>query len=161
MEQLFFQRLFRFFLSKMYISRPILDTFSKLFRVPLEDVLGHLLWKTQKKLKKLNLSKNFAQFFFSAIFSNFLSKKVYFSNITRYFFLVVSRPLRRVIKTFSEKNSKKNKKFILCKKFRTIFFSAISRFFEVCRSGDLVNFLEVCRSGVLEEISLLTNLDSS
>ena len=71
------------------------------------------------------------------------------------FFLVVSRPPRRVFKTFSEKNSK-NKIFILSKKFRTIFISAISRFFEVCRSGDLVNFLEVCRSGVLEEISLLT-----
>ena len=93
------------------------------------------------------------------------SKKItYFKNFSktiRYFFLVVSRPLRRVFKTFSEKNSNKNKKIILCKKFRTIFFSAISRFFEVCRSGDLVNFLEVCRSGVLEEISLLTNLDSS
>ena len=87
------------------------------------------------------------------------SKKItYFSNFSktiRYFFLVVSRPLRRVSKTFSEKNSKK-KKNILSKKFRTFFFSAISRFFEVCRSGDLVNFLEVCRSGVLEEISLLT-----
>ena len=79
-----------------------------------------------------------------------------FSKIIQYFFLVVSRPLRRVSKTFSEKNSKKNKNFILSKKFRTIFFSAISQFFEVCRSGDLVNFLEVCRSGVFEEISLLT-----
>ena len=88
------------------------------------------------------------------------SKKImYFKNFSktiRYFFLVVSRPLRKVFKTFSAKNSKKNKNFILSKKFRTIFFSAISRFFEVCRSGDLVNFLEVSRSGVLEEISLLT-----
>merc|ERR1712212_1358436 len=90
------------------------------------------------------------------------SKKImYFSNFSktiRYFFLVVSRPLRRDYKTFSEKNSKKNKNLILSKKFRTIFFSVISRFFEVCRSGDLVNFLEVCRSGVLEEISLLLTI---
>ena len=46
------------------------------------------------------------------------------------FFLVVSLPPRRVSKTFSEKNSKKSKIFILCKIFRTIFFSSISRFFE-------------------------------
>ena len=50
------------------------------------------------------------------------SKKItYFKNFSktiRYFFLVVSRPLRRVLKTFSEKNSKKNKICILCKKFR-------------------------------------------
>jgi len=45
------------------------------------------------------------------------------------FFLVVSLPPRRVFKTFSEKNSKKNKNFILCKKFRTTFFSAISSIF--------------------------------
>ena len=58
-----------------------------------------------------------------------------FSNTIRYFFLVVSRPLRKVCKTFSEKNSKKNTILILSKKFRTIFFSAISRFFEICRSA--------------------------
>ena len=34
-----------------------------------------------------------------------------FSKTIRYFFLVVSRPLRRVLKTFSEKNSKKIKNF--------------------------------------------------
>ena len=79
-----------------------------------------------------------------------------FSKTIRYFFLVVSRPLRRVFKTFSEKNSKKIKKIKFFKKFRTTFFSAISRFFEICCRGDLVNFLEVCSSGVLEEISLLT-----
>ena len=42
------------------------------------------------------------------------SKKImYFQNISKtiqYFFLVVSRPLRRLFKTFSEKNSKKIKK---------------------------------------------------
>ena len=72
------------------------------------------------------------------------SKKImyfkHFSKTIRYFFLVVSRPLITVFKTFFEKNSKKNKKFILSKKFHTIFFSAISRFFEVCRSGDFGQF---------------------
>ena len=85
-----------------------------------------------------------------------------FSNTIRYFFLVVSRPLRRVFKTFSWISSKKNKIFMIFFKFRTIFFQRFLRFFEVCSSGNLVNFLEVCSSGVLEEISLLTIfLDSS
>merc|ERR1712081_147228 len=60
-------------------------------------------------MKILNLSKKFELFFFSDFF-NFLSKKVYFSKTIRYFFLVVLRPLRRLLKTFSEKNSKKIKK---------------------------------------------------
>ena len=59
------------------------------------------------------------------------SKKIpYFKNFSktiRYFFLVVSRPLRRVFKTFSEKNSKKIKIFKFVKKFRTTFF--FQRFF--------------------------------
>ena len=80
------------------------------------------------------------------------SKKImyfqHFSKTIRYFFLVVSCPLRSVFKTFSEKNSKKIKFLFYVKNFAQFFFSAISRFFEVCRSGDLVNFLEVCRSGV-------------
>ena len=75
--------------------------------------------------KNQKISNNF---FFSAIFSIFLSKKVYFSNITRYFFLVVSLPLRRLFKTFSEKNSKKIKIFKFVKKFRTSFF--FSDFFD-------------------------------
>ena len=44
------------------------------------------------------------------------SKKItYFKNFSKtilYFFLVVSRPLRRVFKTFSVKNSEKNSNFI-------------------------------------------------
>ena len=48
-----------------------------------------------------------------------------FSKSYGYFILVASRPLRKVFKTLSEKNSKKNKIFILSKKFRTFFFSAI------------------------------------
>merc|ERR1711872_1149745 len=43
------------------------------------------------------------------------------------FFLVVSFPLRRVFKTFSERNSKKIKNFKFFKIFRTTFF--FQRFF--------------------------------
>ena len=62
-----------------------------------------------------------------------------FSNTIRYFFLVVSRPLRRVFKTFSRKNSKKNEIFILCKKFRTFFF--FSDFFDFLSSVVVVIWL--------------------
>ena len=59
------------------------------------------------------------------------SKKImyfqHFSKTIRYFFLVVSLPLRRVFKTFSEKNSKKIKNFKFFKIFRTTFF--FQRFF--------------------------------
>merc|ERR1712168_1244683 len=48
-----------------------------------------------------------------------------FSNTIRYFFLVVSRPLKRVFKTFSQKSSKKKNIFL---KFRTIFFQRFLRF---------------------------------
>ena len=64
--------------------------------------------------------RNFFAFFFKN-FSNF-SKNI------RYFFLVVSRPLRKVFKKFSEKNSKKIKIFKFVKKFRTTFF--FQRFLE-------------------------------
>ena len=60
----------------------------------------------------------------SCFFSNF-------SKISHDFFLNVSRPLRTVFKTFSEKNSKKIKEIKFVKKFRTtFFFSAIFRFFD-------------------------------
>ena len=51
-------------------------------------------------------------------FVYFLSKKVYLSKTTQWFFLVVSRPLRRALKTFSEKNLKKNE---FVQKFGTTF----------------------------------------
>merc|ERR1712243_404616 len=61
------------------------------------------------------------------------SKKImyfqHFSKAIRYFFLVVSLPLRRVLKTFSEKNSKKIKILKFVKKFRTTFF--FQRFFQI------------------------------
>ena len=92
---------------------------------PLRRVFKTFSEKNSKKIKKFKFVKKFRTTFFLSDFFDFLSKKVNFSISIRYFFLVVSRPLRRVFKTFSEKNSKKNKIFILSKKFRTIFFSAI------------------------------------
>ena len=54
------------------------------------------------------------------------SKKImyfqHFSKTIQYFFLVISRPLRRVFKTFSEKNSKKKVDFFFIKKFHNISF---------------------------------------
>merc|ERR1712131_112923 len=68
-------------------------------------------------------------FFFSAISRKKIMYFKNFSKTIRYFFLVVSRPLRRVFKTFSEKNSKKIKKIKFVKKFRTIFFQRFFRIF--------------------------------
>ena len=69
-----------------------------------------------------------------------------------YFFPVVSRPLRRVVKAFSEKNSKKK----MCNKFCTIFFGQRFLDFLRCVVGVIWSFfLEVCSSRVLEEISQL------
>ena len=83
--------------------------------------------KISKILKNLKLSKKFRTIFFplgqkSMFFKNF-------SKTIRYFFRIVSRPLRRVSKTFSEKKSKKKSNFIFVKKFRTTFFSAILSIF--------------------------------
>ena len=59
------------------------------------------------------------------------SKKImyfqHFSKTIRYFFLVVFWPPRRLLNTFSEKNSKKIKILKFVKKFRTTFF--FQRFF--------------------------------
>ena len=65
------------------------------------------------------MSKNFEQLFFFSDFFGFFIKKVYFSKTIQYFFLVLSLPPRRVLKTFSEKNLKKKKRFV--QKFRTTF----------------------------------------
>merc|ERR1712131_104284 len=69
-------------------------------------------------------------FFFSAISRKKIMYFQHFSKTIQYFFLVVSRPLRRVFKTFFEKNSKKIKIFKFVKKFRTtFFFQVFFRFF--------------------------------
>merc|ERR1711984_70320 len=50
-----------------------------------------------------------------------------FSKTTRYIFLIVFGPLRRVIKTSFEKKSKKKSNFIFIKKFRKFFFDEFGR----------------------------------
>ena len=67
--------------------------------------------KKSKKLKNFKFFKKFRTIFFFSDFFDFLSKKVNFSKTFKYFLLVVSWPPRRVLKTFSEKNSKKLKIF--------------------------------------------------
>ena len=64
----FFEKFFKDF----SISRKLLDIFSSLFLVPLEEWLRHLLKKKLKKNRILILSKNFASFFFSMKFGRFL-----------------------------------------------------------------------------------------
>ena len=81
---------------------------------------------------------------------------MFFRNLSKdsqYFFLNVSRPLRKVFKTSFVKISKFLKNLKIFKKFRTIFFSEIFRYFEVCSRDDLVVFLGLCSSGDLERIS--------
>merc|ERR1712035_42817 len=99
---------------KKHIFRENLKNCSIFFLVvsrPLRRVFKKFSEKNSKKIKKFKFVKNFAQLFFSAIFLIFFSKKVNFSKVIQYFFLVVSRPLRKIFKTFSEKNSKKIKIF--------------------------------------------------
>ena len=90
-----------FFLVVSWPPRRLLNTFSE---------------KNSRKIKFLKFVKKFRTTFFFSDFFDFLSNKVYFSKTIRYFFLVVSRPFRRVFKTFSEKNSKKMKFFKFVKK---------------------------------------------
>ena len=101
-----------FFLVVSWPPRRVLMTFSE---------------KNSKKIKISKFVKKFRTTFFFSDFFDFFSKKVNFSKTIQYFFLVVSRPLRRVFKTFSEKNSKKIKNFICFKFFLTTFF--FQRFF--------------------------------
>merc|ERR1711954_467943 len=72
-------------------------------------------------MKNFKFVKKFRTTFFFSDFFDFFSKKVNFSKTIGYFFLVLSHPLRRLLKTFSEKKSKKIKIFKFVKKFRTTF----------------------------------------
>merc|ERR1712035_294471 len=73
--------------------------------LPFRRVFNTFSEKNSKKIKIFKFVKKFrTTFFFSAIFSFFFSKKVNFSKTIQYFFLVVSLPLRRLLKAFSEKN---------------------------------------------------------
>merc|ERR1711973_514941 len=88
---------------------------------PLRKVFKKFSEKNSKKIKNFICFKFFLTTFFFSDFFVFFSKKVNFSKNIRYFFLVLSRPPRRVLKPFSEKNSKKSN-FIFFKKFRKTFF---------------------------------------
>merc|ERR1712035_269470 len=90
--------------------------------LPLRRLLKTFSEKKSKKIKKINFSKNFEQLFFFSDFVDIFSKKVNFSKTIRYFFLVVFLPLRSLLQTFSNKNSKKIKIFKFVKKFGTTFF---------------------------------------
>merc|ERR1711973_878525 len=98
---------------------------------PLRRVFRACSEKNLKKIEKNKFVKKFRTTFFFSDFFDFFSKKVNFSKTIQYFFLVVSHPLRKVLKTFSEKNSKKIKNFKFFKIFRTtFFFSDFSFFFQ-------------------------------
>merc|ERR1712243_181275 len=98
--------------------------------LPLRRLFKTFSEKNSKKIKNFKFVKKFRTTFFFSIFFVFFSKKVNFSKTIEYFFLVVSLPLRRLFKTFSEKNSKKIKIFLICQKIsKNFFFSAIFSIF--------------------------------
>merc|ERR1711954_76796 len=106
----FFQRFFHFFSKKVNFSKSI-RYFFLVVSLPLRRLLKTFSEKNSKKIKEIKFVKKFRTTFFFSDFFDIFSKKVNFSKTIRYFFLVVSRPLRRVFKTFFDKNSKKMKIF--------------------------------------------------
>ena len=119
--------IFSIFLSKKVYFSKFTRYFFLVTSRPFRRDLKTFSEKNSKKIKNFNFFKKFRTIFFFSDFFYFLSKKVTLSKTVWYFFLVVSRPLRRVFKTFSEKNSKKIKNFKFFKIFRTTFF--FQRFF--------------------------------
>merc|ERR1711895_191333 len=93
-------------------------------------VSAHLLEYSQKKNRNILFFKIFRQnhqlLFFRKIFQGFLN----FSKNTRYIFLTVFGPLRRVKKTSFEKKIKKKIEFYFVKKFRKFFFDDIWKIFK-------------------------------
>ena len=63
--------------------------------------------KNSKKIEIFSFVKKNRVTFFSAIFSIFYQKPYIYQKLLYIFFPVVSRPHRKLLKTFSEKNSKK------------------------------------------------------
>ena len=81
------------------ISQKVLNIFSWLFLVPTEDFWRHLL-----ELSELEKSEIFPLKNRLTLFSEKAEKNMLFRNIsktTQYFFLIVSGPHRRVLRTFS------------------------------------------------------------
>ena len=105
------------------ISWKLLHNFFYSFQFPKIYGSAHLLEYSQKKNRNILFFKIFRQnhhlLFFRKIFQEFLN----FSKTTRYIFLIVFGPLRRVIKTSLEKKIKKKSNFNFVKKFRKFFFS--------------------------------------
>merc|ERR1712198_275029 len=78
----------------------------------------HIFWNIRRKNRNILFFKIFRQnhrpIFFRKFFQGFLN----FSKTTRYIFLIVFGPLRRVINTsFEKKNKKKNRILFLSKNF--------------------------------------------
>jgi len=83
----------------------------------------HVFWNIRrKKIGMFFFSKNFAKIKNPLFFENFFKNFSNFSKTTKYFFLIIFGPLRRHIKTYFKKNSKKKSNFIFVKKFRNFFF---------------------------------------
>ena len=118
-----FQWFFRFFIKKSIFLKNYSIFFPSCFEAPYKS-FEDIFWE---KIKKKNVKK-FRMTFFFHDFYDFLSQKRNFSKTIRHFFLFISRPLKRNLKTFSEKNSEKVKKNKFVKKFRITFF--IQRFFQ-------------------------------
>ena len=110
-EQLFFFSVFFDFLSKKANFSKTIQYFFLVVSLPPRRVFKTFSKKISKKIKKMKFVKKNRTFFFNDFFY-FLSKKANFAKTIPYFFVVVSLPPRRVLKTFSEKNSKKIKKII-------------------------------------------------
>ena len=104
------------------ISRKLLNIFSSLFLVPLDDILRHLLKKKIKKKSNFIFVKKFRNFFF--LRKNFGRKKEFLKFLERYsiFFLIILGPLRRLIKTCFNKKVKKKIEFYFCQKISQLFF---------------------------------------
>ena len=99
-----------------------------MFRVPLEEFLRHLLQKKSKKKSEIFPLKKFRTTFFRK--SKNPKKTMFFWNFSktsRYFFLNVSRPLRRVFKTSFAKKIKKKIGNFSTQKISNNFFSKIEK----------------------------------
>ena len=103
----FFETIQYFFLVVSRPFRRVLKTFSE---------------KNSKKIKIIKFVKKFRKTFFFEKNTRFFFCFPNFSKSVYFFLLTVSHAFRRVLKTFSEKNSKKIKIIKFVKKFRTTFF---------------------------------------
>ena len=119
----FFHQFLWFFIKKSIILKNYLIFFlvvSRLFRRVLKTF-------SEKNLKKIKFSFFSKKTNFCLAIFRFIKKIIFLKNCS-IFFLFVSRPLRKVFKTFSVKNSIKIKILFYVKKFEH-FFSVIFSIF--------------------------------